>query len=325
MMNRVNNLSFLSVLLAALFSALFSALSVAQHATAAEASGTELATNKTPDLMGTAWVKTLRQNDLVAGFLLLTAADQAQVSKQWQKQISQPDANADLQIDTFLRMAQEPNGTEQLIAMTAPYLGNIEPQTLAKQITDVAGILTMAAGSQPPNAASTGLDYAGLRDWLKDLAAWVPKAGLTDQTKMKLAMTQIVNAINLSGLHSAAEIRAMPLPVLLSRLGPALPKLKEALAIFDVRVDALLDSLTFKLTNATTEQALIAMNFTSLNKPRTIALKFVQKDGSWELASGNDNPLTGLSQLVMMALLMQGLGNTAPALPPVAPVDDDAL
>jgi hypothetical protein len=273
-------------------------------------------------------VKTLRRNDLVAGLFLLTATDQAQVSKQWQKQISRPDAYADLQIDTVLRMAQESNGADQLIAMTAPYLGNIEPQALAKQIIDVAGILTMAAGSQPANATnatSTGLDYAGLRDWLKDLAAWVPKAGLTDQTKTKLAMTHIVNAITLSGLHSAAEIRAMPLPVLLSRLGPALPKIKEALAVFDVQVDALLDSMTFKLTNASAQEALIAITFTSLDKPRAVALKLVQKDGSWELASGNDNPLTGLSQLVMMALLMQGMENTTPTPPPVAPVDDGAL
>ena len=304
---------------------LFALLIFTQLTPTAETGTTDPVTSNTPDLIGTAWVKTLRRNDLVAGFLLLTAADQTQVSKQWQKQISRADAYADLQIDTVLRMAQEANGADQLNAMIAPYLGNIEPLTLAKQITDVAGILTMAAGSQPPTAASTGLDYAGLRDWLKDLAAWVPKAGLTDPTKMKLAMTQIVNAINLSGLHSAAEIRAMPLPVLLSRLGPALPKLKEALAIFDVRVDALLDSMTFKLANATSEQALIAVNFTSLDKPRTIALKLVQKDGSWELASGNDNPLTGLSQLVMMALLMQGSGNNAPTPPPVAPVDDGAL
>ena len=102
MMSRVNYLSLLSVV----FSALISALCVAPHASAAEPSATELATNKTPDLMGAAWVKTLRQNDLAAGFLLLTAADQAQVSKQWQKQISRPDAYTDLQIDTVLRMAQ---------------------------------------------------------------------------------------------------------------------------------------------------------------------------------------------------------------------------
>ena len=304
---------------------LFALLTFTQVTHTAETGATDPVTSNTPDVIGTAWVKTLRRNDLAAGFLLLTAADQTQASKQWQKQIGRPDAYADLQIDTILRMAQEANGAAQLNAMIAPYLGNLEPQTVAKQITDVAGILTAAAGSQPPSATNTGLDYAGLRDWLKDLATWVPKAGLTDQTKTKLAITHIVSAINVSGLHSAAEIRAMPLPVLLSRLGPSLPKLKEALAVFDVRIDALLDSMTFKLTNATADQAVIAVNFTSLDKPRTIALKLVQKDGSWELASGNDNPLTGLSQLVMMALLMQGMGNTTPTPPPAAPIDDGAL
>jgi len=71
---------------------------------------------------------------------------------------------------------------------------------------------------------------------------------------------------------------------------------------------------------------MLVFGFTSLGKPRTITLKLVQKDGAWQLPEGNDNPLTGLSQLVMMTLLMQGMGAGAPAQPPpAAPADDGAL
>lgn len=286
---------------------------------------------KTPDVLGSDWVKALRRNDLAGGFGLLTAADQARLGTQWQRQVvGRPDGYADLQIDTVLRLAQNAAAAEQALAVAQPYLAQINPPALAKSISEVAGFLGMAADTQKPAApgaaATGGLDYAGLRDWLKDLAAWVPTAGLADQAKAKVAIGHLVEAITASGVRSAAEIRAMPLPVLLSRLGPAMPALKQALAVYDVQLDRLLDSFAFTLADATPEQATLAIRFTALAKPRTVTLKLVQQDGAWQLATGNDNPLTALSQLVMMTLLMQGMGG-APAQPPaaLAPENDGAL
>lgn len=281
-----------------------------------------------PDMLATGWAKALKGNDLSAAFALFTPADQASLANLWRRQMSRPDAYLDLQINTLAALAQNAAAADQLLAMSQPYLAQLDVPKLTKGITDIAGFLGSAAESQQAGATG-GLDYAGLRDWLKDLAAWVPTAGLSDQIKAKAAAGHLIQAMSASGLKSAAELRSLPLADLLARLGPALPALKNALLVYDVQVDALLGSFKATLGEATAEQATIKLAFTSLGKPRTIDLKLVPKNGAWQLASGNDNPFTGLSQLVMMALLMQGMGGE-PAQPPVkpapvAPEDDGAL
>jgi hypothetical protein len=280
-----------------------------------------------PDTLATSWAQALKRNDLSGAYALFTAADQQSLANHWQRQMARPDPYTDVQIDTLLRLAQNSTATEQLLAMSQPYLAQIDIPRLTKGITDIASFLGNAADLQP-NAATGGLDYAGLRDWLKDLATWVPTAGFTDQNKARLAAGHLVRALAASGVQSAAELRAMPLPVLLVKAGAALPALKEALAVYNVRVDAALDSFTAKLGAVEPEQVFVTLGFTSLGKPRTITLRLVQKNGAWQLASGNDNPLTSLSQLVMMAMLMQGMGGepaTPPAKPVRAPDDDGAL
>lgn len=282
---------------------------------------------QTPDVLASAWAKALKRNELSAAFALFTPADQAAIANLWRRQMARPDAYADAQIDTVLRLARNAAAADQLLAMCQPYLAQIDVAKLTKGITDIAGFLGTAAESQRAGA-NGGLDYAGLRTWLLDLAAWLPSAGLTDQVKAKAAAGHLVRALVASGLTSAAEVRTMPLHELLTRLDPAMPALKDALLVYDVQVDALLGSFTATLADAGPEQATIALGFLSLGKPRTITLKLVQKNGAWQLASGNDNPITGISQLVMMALLMQSMGGeavTPPVKPTPVPEDDGAL
>lgn len=290
---------------------------------------------QTPDVLATEWAKALKGNDLSAALALFTPADQASLANLWRRQMNRPDAYADAQINTLVALTQNAAAADQLLAMSQPYLAQIDVPKLTKGINDIAGFLGTAAENQQAGTTG-GLDYAGLRDWLKDLAAWMPTAGLTDQTKAKAAAGHLIQAMSASCLKSAEELRSLPLSDLLARLGPAMPALKNALLVYDVQVDALLGSFKASLSEtmsqlgaATPEQVTIALGFTSLGKPRTIHLKLVQKNGAWQLASGNDNPLTGLSQLVMMALLMQGMGGEpapVPAKPaPVVPEDDGAL
>lgn len=286
---------------------------------------TPAVTPASPEVVATGWALALRRNDPAGAFALLTPADQASLATMWRNQMRRPDAYADLQIDTLLRIAQHATAADQVLALSQPYLAQVDVAKLTRGIQEIAGFLAMAADTQQPGNPGA-LDYSGLRDWLRDLAAWVPTAGLTDQPKAKAAATHLVQALKASGLTSAAELRALPLADLLARLAPAMPALKQALAVYDVQVDALLGSFTATLDGASPEQATIVLGFTSLDKPRTVTLKLVQQDGAWRLASGNDNPLTGLSQLLMMSLLMQGMG-TVPAQPPtiVQPEDDGAL
>lgn len=121
-----------------------------------------------PDALATGWAKHLRDNDLAGAFDLLTPADQQMLANHWHRQLARPNAFADVQIDTLLRLAKNSTAADQLLAMSQPYLALIDVPTLTKGVHDIAGFLGNAADAQAPG--SGGLDYAGLRDWLKDLA-----------------------------------------------------------------------------------------------------------------------------------------------------------
>lgn len=279
-----------------------------------------------PAVLVKSWVEVLRRGDLTAGLALLPPADRVDLTRHWGRLMSRPDPQFDALVDaliTPLQAGTTPAAQEQVLAQVKPWLARIDPAQMARGITDIAGFLAMAANANQGGAAG-GLDYSGLRDWLLDLAAWLPTAGLPDEAKARQAIVHLGAIVRATGVRSLAEFRLIPLPDLLTKLSPALPPLKELLALYDLPVDAFLDSFTCQVVEATAEHATITLGFRSLGRPRSFALRLINRNQSWELAPGNDNPLVGLSQLAMMVMLMQGMGAT-PAAPPATPptVEDD--
>jgi hypothetical protein len=277
-----------------------------------------------PDQIATGWVTALRNNDLTAAYGLLRSADQERAEREWQRAVGLPDPFVDLQINVLLNMARQANGAEQIAAMAQPLLAQINPQTLSNQVTEVAGFLGLAAKNQPPNTTPS-VDYAGLHTWLKDIAAFIPKAGLTDQAKVKAATEHLTAAIKATSIRDASDARGLKVAEFIKQISPALPELKKALEVYDIKLDQMLDSFGFTLIDATPTSCTIIVSFTTLDKPRSFGLKLVAKNDSWSLTDGADNPIAALSQLVMMSLLMHSMGTGAPAQPPPVPINDGAL
>jgi hypothetical protein len=277
-----------------------------------------------PDQLATGWITALRTNDLKSAYALLTPLDQERAEREWKRAAGMADPLVDLQINTVLNFARQENGAQQLRAMALPILEQINPQMISSQVTEFAGFLGMAANAQKNNDSPT-IDYAGLHTWLSDLAAFIPKAGFTDQAKLTIACQHLATALKATNLRDAAEARGLTVPQLIERFSSALPELKKALAVYEIQIDPLLESFGFTLIDATPTSGTVIISFTTLDKPRSFALKFVTKNGSWSLADGSDNPIAAMSQLVMMSLLMHGMGTETPAQPPPAPIDDGAL
>ena len=275
-----------------------------------------------PDQIANGWVTALRANDLTAAHNLLTPADQERLEREWQRAVGLPDAYVDLQINVLLNMARQAKGAEQLAAMAQPFLAQINPQTLSNQVTELAGFLGLAANTQQPGITPS-LDYAGLHTWLKDIAAFIPKAGLTDQTKLKAASEHLAAAVKATSIRDASDARGLKVAEFLKNISPALPEIKKALEIYDIKLDQLLDSFAFTVIDATPTSGTVIVSFTTLDKPRSFGLKLVTKGGTWSLTDGADNPIAALSQLVMMSLLMHGMGAVAPAQPAPAPIIND--
>ncbi len=275
-----------------------------------------------PDKMANNWVSALLKNNLSDIFQLFTPADQIRIEKEWQSITSQSDPIADLQFDAILQLAKQPNGAELLTAMAVPFLEKIDPKVMSKQLEEFAGFLAMAANTQQPGV-TPALDYAGLHQWLKDVAAYLATSGFNDPQKLSQAAGHVVDAIRNSTLTNSAEIRKMSVMLLTQKLTPAIGDIKKALAVYDINIDALLDSFAFTLSDVTPNSATLSIKFTAFEKPRGFPLKLITKNGSWQLTDGADNPIAALSQLVMMSLIMNGMGTGTPAQPPV--IDDGAL
>ncbi len=275
-----------------------------------------------PDQLATEWITALRTNDLKSAYALLTPLDQERAEREWKRAADIAAPMVDLQLNMILNIARQDNGAQSLSAMALPLLEQINPQMLSHQVTEFAGFLGMAANAQPAGNSSA-LDYAGLHTWLKDLAAFIPKAGLTDQAKLNAACQHFAAALKATNLQTAADVRRLTVQQLIEQLSPALPELKKTFAVYDIQIDSLLESFGFTLIDATPTSGTLIVSFTTLGKPRSLALKLVSKNGSWSLTDGGDNPITALSQLVMMSFIMHDMG--APAQPPPAPIDDNSL
>jgi flagellar motor switch/type III secretory pathway protein FliN len=277
-----------------------------------------------PDALGKAWVKALRENDLTAGYQLVPPKDQARLESTYTQHSKKIDVVNDIPINVLLNLARQDNGAAQLTALAQPHIISFDPQAISAKIKEATNLVTMAASTQKPGSTSA-LDYAGIKQWLEDVAAFIPTAGFNDPQKLQKAMTHVVAACKASGFIDAQQIRATPFPELIKRLSPVLPELKKIGTLYDMNIDALLDSFKFSVTDVTSESATLTIAYTAFDKARSFPLKLVQRSGTWNLGEGNDNPLTGLSQLVMMGLLMHTMGQPAPQQPAPVNVNDGAL
>jgi hypothetical protein len=276
-----------------------------------------------PDALGKAWVDALRKNDLSAAYQLVPPRDQARLENLYTQHVKKVDVMQDIPVNVLLNLARQENGAAQLAAFAQPHVLTFDAAAISAKIKDATNLVSMAANTQKPESGAS-LDYAAIKNWMDDLAAFIPQAGFNDPKKLQQAMQHIVAACNNSGFIDAQQIRSTAFPDLLTRVSTMLPDLKKALSVYDLNLDKLLDSFKFSLTDATPESATLTIAYTAFDKAHSFPLKLVQRDGNWNLGEGNDNPLTGLSQLAMMGLLMHSMGQPAPA-PTPAPINDGAL
>jgi hypothetical protein len=282
----------------------------------------------TPEAQFNAYLLAVRNNDPQAFFALMSPTQQANAENHWVAQV-RSNIQGEPTVDAALTMLLAPNAVEQLAALATPFLAQVRPQELAGHVSEIAGFLALSA--KQGQAGVAGVDYVALHDYLTDVAAWVPKAGLNDAVKLKQAIAFLVDAVKASGLTATADLRTLSLKDLLVKLAPLTAKLKAALKSYDIDLDALIASVTITPLEAapvppTPDKATLAVRFTTFGKPHTVPVKVVRRNDAWQIADGVDSPLAGLTQLVMMAMFMNNLGGDgAPAQPAPAPAGGNPL
>ncbi len=260
------------------------------------------------------WVQALRTNDLALLYRALTGEQRALIEKTWTIQATTPDADGDKQLNSGLGLLLSPNAVDLLVAQAQPDLATLNPQDLVIGLQQVGGFLALA-GSQPKDAKAAGdaptLDFAALQGFLADIGGWIPLAGINDAAKLHQAVAHVVAGARSLGVKSALEVRALKTEDVLHRLSAGLGEIKAALLVYGLDANALLDSITFATAEGSGDQRTVTIGFTAFGHAHRIPVKVVRKDDVWTFAEGKDSPFAPLSQLMMMAMMMNSAGSDA--------------
>lgn len=267
--------------------------------------------SSTPESAVLVPVKVLRANDFRGIYDLLSPEEKAKAAAEWKKAQDQAKSGAkekDVnELNELLAKLLSPTAVEDLFKEAEPKLATINPEETSQALQMAAGFLPMMLGQaqpgQTPEQTKNKQALATmLQGMLTDASGWVLTAGINDPKKLRAAIESLVAGAKALGVKNAAELQALPFEEFIGRLGPIVKQAKTAAGIYDVGIDAFLDSVKATATPAAagaapTERAL-SVSFTAFGKPYTFPVTVQQKDGHWIISPKNGEQFGAMKQMI---------------------------
>ena len=268
----------------------------------------------------------LRANDFRGIYDLLSVEEKAKAAAEWKKAQDQAKTGAkekDVnQINDLLAKLLSPTAVDDLFKEAEPKLATINPEETSQALQMAAGFLPMMLGQAQPGQTPEQTKNkqalaAMLQGMLTDASGWVLTAGLNDPKKLRSAIEALVGGAKALGVKNAAELQALPFDEFIGRLGPIVKQAKAAAGVYDVGIDAFLDSVKATSTpgaaGATAAERALSVSFTAFGKPYTFPVTVVQKDGHWIISPKNGDQFGAMKQMMPGGMPMGGEGEGADA------------
>lgn len=247
-------------------------------------------------------VQLLRANDFKGFYDAMPAADKAKAQAEWAKAASKEAEGKKGEhldeINDMLAKLLAPNAVETLMAEARPKLAEMKPQEISQGMQMIGMMLAMSQMQQPqdgkkPDPASKAA-MAALGGILTDASQWVLTAGINDEAKCRKAIERLVAGAKTLGVKDVRELQALPLDQFLARLSPLVKEAKAAAGVYDVQIDAFLDSVKVTASPAKEGKSTLQVSFASFGKPYTVPVEVMQKDGHWVVNPKAAKPLAGM-------------------------------
>lgn len=254
----------------------------------------------------------LRGNDFKAFFQTLPADDRAKAENDWKESQAKSKSGKpqDLtQVNALLAKLLAPDAVEALFKEAEPKLAEIKPEELAQQLQMGAAFVPMMFSQPQPgqtpeqtkNKQLLGQMLAGI---MTDASGWVPTAGLNDPKKLRSAIEHLVAGAKSLGVKNVEELQALPFEEFLGRVGPLVKEAKAAAGVYDVQMDAFLDSVkavpsaAAPAAGAAPEDKALSVTFAVFGKPYTIPVLVTKKDGHWVISPKNGESFGGMQKMM---------------------------
>lgn len=268
--------------------------------TALQANDLAGAWDKLPEAQRTAWAPSLGAAPAIAPAPAAPAADAPAAPPEAGGQRGQRGGRG--MLDGALRMLTEGDQAGRLLSATlASFAGTVAVDgkvpasaPLSADQPFLAFMPRMAAagalGGVMNGILARGLEtqqIAAIDAWAVAYAAWAKTAPLADEARAAAALPHVqafANAIRAT--PNGADARAV-----LVAWGGALPRLKQALAVYGLDADAAFASARTEAAPAAADgTVVVTVRFTAFGAEQVLPLKMKLVDGGWEIAADSPAP-----------------------------------
>lgn len=179
---------------------------------------------------------------------------------------------------------------EKLAQFTAPdavdtLMAEIEPKLIEAR-PQAAGALLMAFGAaqmavNSPESELTQEQRAALQSVLPGFQAWASSTDFLDSATLRDALTLLTDAARRTGITDLEQIKALPLEGLLDRTRPVLAAAKDALQLYGIDIDTIVDSLQVDVLENDGRTARVRTTVTLFGAPLWHEHELVLVEGRW--------------------------------------------
>lgn len=135
----------------------------------------------------------------------------------------------------------------------------------------------MAIGSFPGSAD----EKKQLGETLDAAKNWATNLDIADEAKAKKAIGIFCKAVRDSEINSIDEILAMNFDQFLTKVGPLMGSAKNIMAIYDLDINAMLNSVKLGTPTEKDGKTEVPMTFTAFGKTSTVQVPLKAQNGKW--------------------------------------------
>jgi hypothetical protein len=150
------------------------------------------------------------------------------------------------------------------------------------QLPMIVGMgVMMAQQSVQQSTELTEVQKTQMGQMLTGLQSWAMQTDFADPARLRRALEALKAGIEQSGVTSVDALKALEYEQMLSKAGPVLGGVKNALAAYDLDINAMLASVKPTLISMEGDLAKLKIDYTMFGTPLSMETELTRKDGYW--------------------------------------------
>ncbi|WP_109127102.1 hypothetical protein [Dyella sp. C11] len=180
-----------------------------------------------------------------------------------------------------MQQLTEPDAETKLYAVAKPKLMQLKQQ-YSDQVPVMIGIFqAIAATGVAQSKELTNQQKQQATEVINVLAPWAQNVPWFDQTRAKQVIDVAVAPARKLDLKTPEQLKSMDFDTAMQKYSVGFLGIKQALAVYGLSVDDMLDSVKITTTENRNGHAHVRIDYTLLGKPLSTESDLVEQDGRW--------------------------------------------